>query len=90
LQHNIGNDLTQKHDYIDVNQEFIRCGNCHNILPLFEGLEESFTFSPLFSYTMKHTHTSQKATMDRGWERNGWMLASRPTFGVLFIEITKD
>jgi ubiquinone biosynthesis protein Coq4 len=23
LQHNIGDELTQKHDYIDANQEFI-------------------------------------------------------------------
>jgi hypothetical protein len=34
-------------------------------------LEGSLTFSPLLSYTMKHTHTSQKAIMARGWERDG-------------------
>jgi hypothetical protein len=49
----------------------IKCGNCHNILPLFGGLEGSVTFSPLLSYTMKDTHTSKKATMVRGWERDG-------------------
>jgi hypothetical protein len=42
-----------------------------NILPLFGGLEESLTFSPLLSYTMKHTHTSQKANIAKGWERDG-------------------
>jgi hypothetical protein len=25
----------------------------------------------LLSYTMKYTHTSQKVTMARGWERDG-------------------
>jgi hypothetical protein len=74
LQHKIGDDLTQNHGYNDVNQEFIRCGNHYNILPLFGGLEGSLTFSHLLSYTMKHTHTSQKETMARGWERDGWML----------------
>jgi hypothetical protein len=71
LQKNIRDDLTQKHNYIDANQEFTRCGNRHNILPLFRGLEGSLTFSPLLSYTMKHTHTSQKETIARGWERDG-------------------
>jgi hypothetical protein len=46
------------------------CGNCHNILSLFRGLEGFLTFSPLFSYTIKHTHTSQKAAIARGWERD--------------------
>jgi hypothetical protein len=58
LQHKIGDDLTQTHIYIDANQEFTRCGNHHNILPLFGGFDGSLTFSPLRSYTMKHTHTS--------------------------------
>jgi hypothetical protein len=71
LQHKIGDDLTQTHSYINVNQEFPRCGNHHNILPHFAGFEGSLTFSPLLSYTMKHTHTSQKATIARGWERDG-------------------
>jgi hypothetical protein len=66
LQHNIEDDLTQKYGYIDANQEFTRCGNHHNILPLFGELEGSLTFSLLPSYTMKHTHTSQKAAMARG------------------------
>jgi hypothetical protein len=74
IQHKIGDDLSQKHSYIDANQEFTRCGNSHNILPLFRGLDRSLTFSSLLSYTMKHTHTSQKATMARGWERDGCML----------------
>jgi hypothetical protein len=58
LQHNIGDYLTQKHGNIDANQEFTWCRKCHNILALFGGLEGSLTFSPLLSYTMKHTHTS--------------------------------
>jgi hypothetical protein len=85
LQHNIGDDLAQKHGYIDTNQEFTRCGNCHNMLPLFRGLNGSLTFSPHLSYTMKHTHTSQKVTMARGWKRDGWIHTSPPTLGVLFI-----
>jgi hypothetical protein len=64
-------DLTQKYSYIDANQEFLRCENCYNIIPLFVGLEGTLTFSPHLSYTMKHTHTSQKETMARGWERDG-------------------
>jgi hypothetical protein len=71
LQDNIGDNLTQKHGYIDANQEFTRYGNCHNILPLFGGLEGSLTTSPLLTYTMKHTHTTQKATIARGWESDG-------------------
>jgi hypothetical protein len=43
LQHEIGDDLTQKHGYIDVNQEFTRCGNHPNILPLFGRLRRSLT-----------------------------------------------
>jgi hypothetical protein len=50
----------QTHGCINANQEFTRCGNRHNILPLFGGLEGSLTFSHLLSYTMKHTHISQK------------------------------
>jgi hypothetical protein len=53
------------------NQMSTRCENYHNILQVFEGLEGSFTFCPFLSYTMKHTHTSQKATMAKGWERDG-------------------
>jgi hypothetical protein len=56
--------------------------------PLFGGLEGSLTFSPLLSYTMKHTNTSQKATI--AWERDGRMLISPPTLGVLFIVKTED
>jgi hypothetical protein len=33
-------------------------------------LEGSLTLSPL-SYIMKHDHSSQKATMTRGWKRDG-------------------
>jgi hypothetical protein len=44
LQLKEGDDLTQKDNYIDVNQEFTRCGNHPNIIPLFERLERSLTF----------------------------------------------
>jgi hypothetical protein len=43
LQHEEGDDLIQKHSYIDVNQEFTRCGNHSDILPLFERLGRSLT-----------------------------------------------
>jgi hypothetical protein len=43
LQLKIGDDLTQTHGYIDANQEFTRCGNYPNIIPLFERLEISLT-----------------------------------------------
>jgi hypothetical protein len=68
---NQAKNTSKKHGSINANQEFTRCGNHHNILPLFGGLEGSLTFSPLLSYIMKHTHTSQKATMARVWERDG-------------------
>jgi hypothetical protein len=42
--------------------------------------------SHFLSYTMKHTHTSPKATMATGWERDGWILTSPPAIGVLIIE----
>jgi hypothetical protein len=71
FQHKIGDDLIQKHSYIDANQESTRCENRHNILPLFGKLEGPLTFSPHLSYTMKHNHTSQKATMVRRWEMDG-------------------
>jgi hypothetical protein len=76
FQHKIGDDLIQKHSYIDTNQESTRCENRHNILSFFGGLEGSLTFSPHLSYIIKHTHTSQKATIARGWERDGWILDS--------------
>jgi hypothetical protein len=31
----------------------------------------NLSLSLLSSYTMKQTHTSQKATMARGWKRDG-------------------
>jgi hypothetical protein len=71
FQHIERGDSIQTHGCIDANQEFTRCGNHDNILPLFEGLEGSLTFSHLLSHTMKHTHTSQNATIARGWERDG-------------------
>jgi hypothetical protein len=64
-------DSIEAHICIDANQGLTRCGSHPNILPFFGGLERSLTFSPLISYTMKHTHTSQKATTTRGWERDG-------------------
>jgi hypothetical protein len=43
LQLKIGDDSTQKDSYIDTNQEFTRCGNHPNILPLFRRLGRSLT-----------------------------------------------
>jgi hypothetical protein len=43
LQLKIEGDLTLKHDYIDANQEFTRCENHPNILPLFWRLGRSLT-----------------------------------------------
>jgi hypothetical protein len=74
FQHKISDDLIQKNIYIDAKQEPTRCGNHHNILSLFRGLEGSLTFSHHLCYTIKHTHTSQRVTIARGWERDGWML----------------
>jgi hypothetical protein len=85
FQHIERGDSIQTHRCIDANQEFIRCGNHNNILPLFGELEGSLTLSPLLSYTMKHTLTSQKTTMARGWERDGWMATSPPALDVLII-----
>jgi hypothetical protein len=42
LQLKIWDDSTQKDNYIDANQEFTRCGNHPNILPLFGRLGRSF------------------------------------------------
>jgi hypothetical protein len=67
FQHIDRGDSIQTHVCIDANQKFTRCENHPNILPLFGGLEGSLTFSPFLSYTMKHTHISQKATIARGW-----------------------
>jgi hypothetical protein len=71
LQLKIGDDSIQKYRYIDANQEPTRCGNHHDIIPPFGGLEGFLTFYPLLSYTMKHIHTSQKVTIAMGWERDG-------------------
>jgi hypothetical protein len=59
LQHKIGDDLTQKHDYIDTNQEFTRCGNHHNILTLWriEGISHFLSF-PLL-HNEAHPHLSK-------------------------------
>jgi hypothetical protein len=64
-----------------------RCRNHHNILPLFGELEESLTFSSLLSYTTRHTHTSQKATITRG-VGEGWLNAYLSTnpWGPIYSE----
>jgi hypothetical protein len=64
--YNLETRFTHKDQLYWENQTSTRCENYHNILPLFGVLEGSLTFSPFISYTMKHTHTSQKATMARG------------------------
>jgi hypothetical protein len=52
----IGDDLTQMHNYIDANQEFTRCGNHPNILPLFERLGRFLTFLLSFLRHEAHPH----------------------------------
>jgi hypothetical protein len=66
FQHIKRGDSIQTHGCIDANKEFTRCENQPNILSLFRGLEGSLTFSPLLSYTKKHTHISKKETTARG------------------------
>jgi hypothetical protein len=88
--YNLEMRFTYKDQLYWENQTCTRYGNYHNILPLFGGLERSLTFSPLLTYTMKHAHTSQKATMVRGWEWDDWVLTSPPAFRVLFIGKTND
>jgi hypothetical protein len=63
LQLKIGDDLTVKHGYIDANQEFTRCRNHSNILPLFAGLGISLT-SLLSSLRLHeaHSHLSEMKT----------------------------
>jgi hypothetical protein len=60
--YNLETRFTHKDQLYYETQTSTRCGNNHNILPLCGGLERSLTFSPLLSYTIKHTHTSQKAS----------------------------
>jgi hypothetical protein len=60
FQHIERGDSIQTHRCINANQEFTKCGNHLNILPLFGGLKGSLTFSSLLTYTTKHTHTSQR------------------------------
>jgi hypothetical protein len=64
--YNLETRFTHKNQLYRENQTATRCGTHHNILLIFGGLERSLTFSPLLSYTMRHTHTSQKATIARG------------------------
>jgi hypothetical protein len=68
--YNLETIFMHKKSVILIESTSTRCGNCHNMLPHFRGLVRSLTFSPFLTYTMKHTHTSQKTTMARGWERD--------------------
>jgi hypothetical protein len=55
-------DSIQTHGSIDANQEFIRCGNQQNILPLFGRLRRSLTYL-LFSLRHEaHTTPSKMKT----------------------------
>jgi hypothetical protein len=51
--------FNQKHRYIDANQESTRCENWHNILPLFEWLED-LSLSLITSLTSWSTLTPLK------------------------------
>jgi hypothetical protein len=50
-----GDDSIQKHNYIDANQEFTRCINHPNILPLFGRLGRSLT--SILSSLLHEAHT---------------------------------
>jgi hypothetical protein len=52
----VGDDSTQKDSYIDASQEFTRCGNHPNILPLFGRLMRSLT--SLLSSLRHEAHTT--------------------------------
>jgi hypothetical protein len=62
LQLNIGDYLTQTHGCIDTNEEFIRCRNHPNILPLFERLGRSLTSLLSFLRHEAHPHLSKIKT----------------------------
>jgi hypothetical protein len=83
--YNLETRFTHKDQLYWENQMSTRCGNWYNIVPLFRGLDESLTFFSLLSYTMKHTHTSQKVTMTTGWEMDDWVLTSPPALRVLIV-----
>jgi hypothetical protein len=54
-------DSIQKHNYIEANQRFTRCGNHPNIFPLFGRLGRISHNLSYLLLDMKHTHTTQKA-----------------------------
>jgi hypothetical protein len=86
LQRKIGDDSTQKDSYIDANQEFTRCGNHPNILPLFGRFGRSHT--SLLSSLRHEAHTTPSKNEDlklKGWERD----TSHNSTMVLFIAKTK-
>jgi hypothetical protein len=66
LQHNIRDDLTQKARIYWCISRVYKVQKPPQHPRLFGELEGSLTFSLVLSYTMKHTHTSQKVTMARG------------------------
>jgi hypothetical protein len=86
LQLKIWDDSTQKGNYIDANQEFTRCGNHPNILPLFERLGRSFT-SLLSSLRHEaHPHLAKCRPKAKGRGRD----TSHNNPMGLFIAKTKD
>jgi hypothetical protein len=85
LQHKIGDDLTQNHGYIDANQEFIKCGNHPNIVPLFRRLGRSLTSLLSSLWHEAHPHLPKWRPkwkgVGEGYSHNSHM--------VLFIAKTK-
>jgi hypothetical protein len=82
--------LIQKHNYIDANQEFTRCGNHQTSSHSLEDWGDLSLLSSLL-YDMKHTHTWQKLKPKVKGVGDGSILAhAPPTLGVLFIVKTKD
>jgi hypothetical protein len=60
LLHEEGYDSIQRHSYIDANQEFTKCRNQPNILPIFGRLGRSLTY--LLS-SLRHEAHPQLAKM---------------------------
>jgi hypothetical protein len=89
LQHEEGDDSIQKHNYVDVNQEFTRCGNHPNILPLFGKLGEISHFSPFFSKTWSTPTPSKKWKTKVKGLREGIQLAHSHNSPMVLIYMWK-
>jgi hypothetical protein len=84
LQLKIGDDSTQTHGCIDANQEFTRCENHLNILPLFGRLGKSLTSLISSLRHEAHPHLSKNENLkQRGWERD---TSHNSTMGLFMVK----